>query len=68
MAVTLDEELRKAGEPRRLGNEQAMKGKRLRPQRQVQEPPSKCIKSRDSDWASDRFFPLRLPIAAKGRK
>ena len=45
MAVTLDEELRKAGEPRRLGNEQAMKGKRLRPQRQVQEPPSKCVQS-----------------------
>jgi hypothetical protein len=45
MAIALDKELRKAGESGCFGNEQAMKGKNLGPERQVQEPSSQCAKS-----------------------
>ncbi len=45
MAIALDKELRKAGESGSFGNEQAMEGKNLGPERQVQEPSSQCAKS-----------------------
>ena len=45
MAIALDKELRKAGESGSFGNEQAMEGENLGPERQVQEPSSQCAKS-----------------------
>jgi hypothetical protein len=39
-AIALDKELRKAGESGCFGNEQAMEGKNLGPERQVQKPSS----------------------------
>jgi hypothetical protein len=44
-AIALDKELRKVGESGCCGNEQAMEGKNLGPERQVQKSSSQCAKS-----------------------